>query len=172
MILLLVVLGLLGVERLFELYLSRGHQAQLIERGGTLVEADGFLLILVVHVGLFPALLVEHALAPWSGAWIGTWPLLGAALAAQGVRYWCIWTLGDRWTTRVVVVPGEDRIQGGPYRWLEHPNYLAVVVELLAIPAAFGLWASAIALSVLNVVALRRRVHVEVAALRAAEAGA
>ncbi len=172
MILLLVVLGLLGAERLLELYLSQRHQARLIDRGGSLVEADGFPLILIVHVGLFPALLLEHALAPWSGAWIATWPLLGAAVAAQGLRYWCIWTLGDRWTTRVVVVPGETRIQKGPYRWLEHPNYLAVVVELIVIPAAFGLWTSAIALSALNALALRQRVRVEVAALRSAEAGA
>lgn len=168
MVLFWLVLGLLAGERLVELAISRRNQRRLLARGATLVEPDGFGLILAVHVGLFPALVVEHLAAPWAGTHPWTWPLLGLALAAQVLRYWVIGTLGERWATRVLVLPGEPPVARGPYRFLAHPNYAAIVLELAVLPLAFGLFVSAAAHSLVNAVALRRRIRVENAALRAA----
>ena len=83
----------------------------------------------------------------------------------MGVRYWTIRTLGPRWTTRVVVVPGEALVASGPYRLLRHPNYLGVVLELIALPLVHTAWVTAALASVANGLVLRRRIEVEAAAL-------
>lgn len=164
----LAVVGVVAAQRLVELVVSRRNQRRLVERGGRLVEDDGFGLIAAIHVLWFPAMLAEHLWAPWAGAFAGTWPLLGAYVAAEALRLWAIGTLGDRWTTRVVVLPDADLVDGGPYRWLDHPNYVAVSIELALLPLAFALPVTALAATVANAVALRRRVTIETEALEAA----
>ena len=86
-------------------------------------------------------------------------------LAAQGLRWWCITTLGRQWNTRVVVVRGAARVVDGPYRFLSHPNYVAVVAESAALPLVHTAWITALTFSVLNAVLLRTRINVENAAL-------
>lgn len=88
---------------------------------------------------------------------------------AQGLRWWCIATLGPRWNTRILVVPGLPPVRSGPYRWLDHPNYVAVVVEGLALPLAGGAWRTAAGFGVLNAALLRVRVRAEEQALAWAE---
>ena len=88
--------------------------------------------------------------------------LLGVATA---LRYWTISTLGERWTTRVLVRPGMPLISGGPYRFLRHPNYLAVVIEIVALPLVHGAWLTAVVFSVANAVLLAVRIRAENAAL-------
>lgn len=166
--LLVALLGLIAAERLGELVLSRRNQRRLLARGGQLVDADGYTALVAVHVLWFPAILAGHVLAPWAGRWAGTWPLLALYGLAEGLRWWAITTLGERWTTRVVVLPGEEPVREGPYRWLAHPNYLAVAVELAVLPLAFGLPGIAAAWTVANGLALRRRIATETAALEAA----
>ncbi len=95
---------------------------------------------------------------------------LAFAVACQGLRWWCITTLGSQWNTRVIVVPGAGRIEGGPYRWFSHPNYVAVVVEGLALPLVHGAWLTAALFTTLNAVLLRVRIGVENRALAALEA--
>ena len=73
------------------------------------------------------------------------WPMLGVRVAAQALRWWCIATLGTRWNTRVIVVPGVALVPRGPYRWLSHPNYVAVAVEGLALPLVHTAWVTALA---------------------------
>jgi methyltransferase len=89
--------------------------------------------------------------------------LLGGAMA---LRYWAIVALGRRWTTRIVVVPGLEAVTGGPYRWVRHPNYLAVVIEMAALPLVHTAWITALAGSIANALVLRRRIAAEESALR------
>jgi methyltransferase len=119
----------------------------------------------VLHVGLLVACVVEPLVAhrpflPWLG-----WPMLAVVVLAQVLRWWCIITLGPQWNTRVVVVPGAPRITGGPYRWLPHPNYVAVIVEGIALPLVHTAWVTAVGFTVLNLALLRVRLRVENAAL-------
>jgi methyltransferase len=89
-----------------------------------------------------------------------------ALLAAQFLRMWMMRTLGDRWTTRVMVVPGEELITAGPYRWLRHPNYLVVVLEIASLPLVHSAWLTAAVFSILNAVLLWYRVGLEEDALQ------
>jgi methyltransferase len=91
-------------------------------------------------------------------------------LAAMALRWWCIRTLGVHWSTRVVVVPSLPLVTGGPYRWMRHPNYVAVVVEGVALPMVHTAWVTAIGFTVLNAVVLAVRIRVEDAALSTAAA--
>jgi methyltransferase len=166
--LLAAVLALLGAERLGELALNRRNSRWLAQRGAVWHGADGFGLILAGQVLLFVSTAAEAAFAPWSGTGWWTWPLLGLALLAQALRYWCITTLGPRWCIRVVTLPGAPRVDRGPYRWFPHPNYAAVLLEAIAIPLAFGALATALVLVPLKLVALRRRIRIEERALEAA----
>jgi methyltransferase len=93
------------------------------------------------------------------------WPMLAIVLAAQGLRWWCIATLGRQWNTRVIVIPSASRVADGPYRFMSHPNYVAVVAEGIALPLVHTAWITAIVFSVLNAALLRKRVKVENAAL-------
>ena len=97
-------------------------------------------------------------------------PMLGLAMASQALRWWCITTLGPRWNTRVIFVPGLARVTGGPYRWFSHPNYVAVVVEGFALPLIHTSWCTALGFTVLNAGLLWVRVRVENRALQEMEA--
>ena len=95
--------------------------------------------------------------------------MLALVVAAQALRWWCIATLGTRWNTRIVVVDGLPLVQDGPYRWLRHPNYVAVVVEGAALPLVHTAWITAVVFTVLNAVLLRVRIRAENARSSAAE---
>src|SRR5581483_10080579 len=159
--LLVVVLLLLLLERGAEILLNRRHSRILAERGAVWLGEDGFGLILAAQVALFAGLLLEGGFAPWAGLGAWTWPLLGVALLAQALRYWCIATLGWRWSIRVVTVPGAERIARGPYRFFPHPNYAAVLAESIVLPLAFGAWITAVVAGPLTLLALARRVRLE-----------
>ena len=87
--------------------------------------------------------------------------MLAVVIAAQGLRWWCITTLGHQWNTRVVVIPGAPRVTGGPYRMIPHPNYVAVVVEGIALPLVHSAWITALVFTVCNAALLRTRIKVE-----------
>jgi methyltransferase len=91
--------------------------------------------------------------------------MLLIAVAAQALRWWCITTLGYQWNTRVIVIPGAERVTGGPYRFLPHPNYVAVIAEGIALPLVHTAWITALVFTILNAVLLRTRIHVENRAL-------
>ena len=161
----LAFLVVLLAQRFGELALSRRNERRLAARGGREHGAAHFPWIVGVHV-LFPLLLGLEVIA------LGTrpgplWPLwLALWLAAQALRYWAVRTLGERWTVKIWVLPGEPLVQRGPYRWLRHPNYVAVVLELLAAPLLFGAWRTAIVITLLNAMALRVRIREEEKALQ------
>jgi methyltransferase len=97
------------------------------------------------------------------------YPMIALALLAQFTRYWVIRTLGGRWTTRVIVVPGTVRVKTGPYRFLRHPNYLAVVVEGIALPLVHSNWITAVVFTVANAALLSVRIRCEDRALEELE---
>jgi methyltransferase len=92
-------------------------------------------------------------------------PALAVALGTQGLRYWAVWTLGDRWNTRVIARRGDAPVTRGPYRYLRHPNYLAVVLELAAVPLIQGCWRTALCFSLGNAILLAVRIPAEERAL-------
>jgi methyltransferase len=153
-------LAALIVQRLWELGRSRRNARALAARGGIETGARHFPLFVVLHAG-FPLALAAEVLA--LGARPGsTWPLWLALLAAaEGLRAAAIHALGERWTVRIVVVPGLAPVRRGVYRVLRHPNYVAVSVELAAAALLFGAWRTAIAASALNAVALAIRIPAE-----------
>ena len=167
--LLAVVILLMAAERGVELAINRRNSAWLREQGAVWMGKDGFPLILASQVVLFAGTATEATLAPWAGTAWWTWPALLLLALAQVLRYWCIATLGRRWSIRVVTLPGAPRITGGPYRFLPHPNYLVVISEALLLPLAFGAWATLAIVVPLQAVALLRRIRLEEGALRQAE---
>lgn len=158
-----------AAERLVELVISRSNARWAFERGGREYGRRHFPPMVVLHTALIAACFTEPLLsgAPFLPA-LGL-PALLLALVAQGLRYWCIGTLGRRWNTRVIVVPGLPLVASGPYRFLPHPNYLVVALEGLALPLVFTGWITALTFTVLNAVLLLGvRIPVEERALRTA----
>ncbi|MFD6175595.1 MULTISPECIES: isoprenylcysteine carboxyl methyltransferase family protein [unclassified Isoptericola] len=159
-----------GAERVAELVVSARHARWSFARGGVESGRGHFPAMVALHTGLLLACVAEVVLAdrpflPWLG-----WPMLALVLASQGLRWWCIATLGERWNTRVIVVPGLPLVTGGPYRWFRHPNYVAVVVEGFALPLVHTAWLTAVVFSVLNAwLLLGFRVPAEERALRRAD---
>jgi methyltransferase len=156
---------LVACERAVELVLSRRNAARSIARGGVEHGRGHYPWMVGVHT-LF---LLACPLEVW---WLGRRfearlgiPMLALVAAAMGLRYWAVTTLGERWNTRVIVEPGLTLIAAGPYRYLRHPNYLAVVIEILALPLVHSAWITATAFSLTNAVVLQTRIRVEEAAL-------
>jgi methyltransferase len=121
--------------------------------------------MVVLHTGFLLGCLAEVFLLdrPFLPA-LG-WSMLAIVVAAQVLRWWCITTLGPRWNTRVVVIPGAPRINGGPYRLFSHPNYVAVVAEGIALPLVHTAWITALVFTILNAALLTRRITTENSAL-------
>ena len=161
-------LVVLALQRIGELVHSARNVQRLRARGAREHAAGHFPLLIAVHV-LFPLCLVTEMVALGSRP-TALWPLaLSLWLAAQALRYSAVWALGERWSVGVWVLPGEPLVRRGPYRFLRHPNYIAVVTEVVAAPMMFGAWRTAIAITLLNAVALSIRIRAEEAALRGAE---
>jgi methyltransferase len=160
-------LVVLAFQRAGELWLSGRNTRKLLARGAREHGAGHYPWMVALHA-LFPILLAAEVLA--LGARPGTlWPLwLALWVAAQALRYSAVRALGNRWSVRIIVPPVEPLVRRGPYRFLRHPNYLAVAVELFAAPMMFGAWRTAILISALNAAVLAVRIRAEDAALRGA----
>jgi methyltransferase len=165
-----ILVGLVGVERLAELVVAKRNAAWSFARGGVETGRRHYVAMVALHTGLLIGCVLEVWVArpPFVPA-LG-WPMLALVLGSQALRWWCIATLGHRWNTRVIVVPGLPPIRRGPYRLLRHPNYVAVVVEGVALPLVHSAWITALAFSVLNAGLLTVRIRVEDAALASAAA--
>jgi methyltransferase len=163
-----VLVALVGLERLAELVVSQRNTAWSLARGGREHGAGHYPFMVVLHTGLLVGALVEVLLADRPFVPVLGWAMLALVVLAQALRWWCITTLGRRWSTRVVVVPGLPLVTGGPYRWLRHPNYVAVVVEGFALPLVHSAWLTALVFTLANAALLRVRIGVEDAALATA----
>jgi methyltransferase len=160
-----VVVALVALERLVELVVSKRNAAWSFERGGRESGQGHYPAMVVLHSGFLVAMLVEASVRrPDVSAGLA-WSMLVLVVAAQGLRWWCIATLGRRWNTRVIIVPGLPPVTGGPYRLLRHPNYVAVVVEGVALPMVHAAWITAVVFTVANAALLRVRIRAEDAAL-------
>jgi methyltransferase len=162
-----LLVGAVALERVAELVVSRRNERWSAARGAVVSGQGHYPVMVALHTGLLAGCLAEVWLGdrPFTPA-LG-WPMLALVVAAQGLRWWCIRTLGPRWNTRVIVVPGLPLVAGGPYRWLRHPNYVAVVVEGLALPLVHTAWLTATAFTVLNAALLTVRIRCENTALEA-----
>jgi methyltransferase len=161
----LLLIGAIAVERAAEIVVAQRNRGLSRERGGVEFGARHYPVMVALHTGLLVGCLLEPVLLhrPFIPA-LG-WPMLSIAVAAQALRWWCITTLSYQWNTRVIVIPGAERITGGPYRFVPHPNYVAVIAEGFALPLVHTAWITALVFSVLNAALLRTRIHVENAAL-------
>jgi methyltransferase len=158
------VLGLVVVQRAAELGLAAFNTGRLRLRGAVEIDARGYPWFVVLHGAWLGSLFV---LVPANAA--PSWPLLGVFAVLQLGRLWVIATLGRRWTTRIIVLPGAPLVEGGPYRFLRHPNYAIVAAEIAVLPLAFGAIAIALAFSAANFVLTTRRIRIENRALRASD---
>lgn len=160
-----LLLGAIALERLVELAVTRRNRAWALSRGGLEVGEDHYSWMVAMHSLLLVASptevwLLDRPFIPPLALVMMTLLVLTMAL-----RYWAIATLGRRWTTRVICVPGLPVVTGGPYRFFRHPNYLAVVVEVLALPLVHSAWLTAALFGVANYFVLRVRIRVEESAL-------
>ena len=144
-------------ERVIELVVARRHLAWSRAQGGVEVGFGHYPVMVLLHTALLIGCVVEVAalnrpFLPWLG-----FPMLAILVAAQALRWWCVATL--------IVIPGAPRIKAGPYRLFNHPNYVAVVAEGIALPLVHTAWITALAFTVLNGFLLRARISAENAAL-------
>lgn len=159
-----VYLALLVAERLWELSLSARHVRRLVARGAVEHGRGHYRWIVVFHT-LWPIALATEVLVLGARP-APRWPVWFALLAgAHVLRLVVIRALGERWTTRIWVIPGAARIRTGPYRFLSHPNYLAVAIEVASAPMMFGAWRTAVAATVVNGILLAIRIRAEERAL-------
>ena len=155
-----VILALVTFQRLAELPWAEANRRRLIAAGGHEVSPGHYPLIVLVHAGWLAALWL---LAP--GRPVSLVILIAFLLVEIG-RIWVLATLGRRWTTRIIVVPGEELVARGPFRFVDHPNYLVVALEIALLPLVFGLWQVALIFSLLNAAVLWVRIRAENEALR------
>lgn len=161
------LVGLVVLERLVELVVASRNARRLVARGGRPAGDAHYGPMVALH----SLLLVAAPLEVWLLGRPFVPALAAAALAVlagtMALRYWAISTLGDRWTTRVFVVPGEAPVDSGPYRYVRHPNYLAVAFEVPAFALVHTAWLTALVFGLLDLVVLSTRIRVEEAALAA-----
>ena len=148
------IIALVALQRIVELAYARRNSRSLLDAGAVEHGAGHYPLFVLLHTSWLAAL------ALWPMRSLDLW-LLGVFIVLQILRVWVVFSLGGRWTTRVLVLPGAPLIRRGPYRYLRHPNYMIVAGEVAILPLAFGLWEIAVIFSVLNGLLLTRRIRTE-----------
>jgi len=161
----ILLVAFVTAQRLGELWLARRNTTALLARGGVELGAEHYPLIVALHTCWLGGLWLLAGDQPLDRMWLVAFILLQAA------RAWVILSLGARWTTRIIVVPGEAPITNGPYRFLRHPNYVVVALELAVVPLALGLPVYALVFFLANLAVLSIRIRAENAALDQATAG-
>ncbi len=153
-----------AVQRLLELRLSRRNERRLRAKGAVERGAGHYPVMVAIHALWLVSTLVEGLLrGPEIPAW---WPVpLATFVLVQPLRYWAILSLGENWNVRVLVVPGQQLVKSGPYRYFPHPNYVVVAVEVLTLPLIFGAWVTAVVFSILNAAFFYVRIREEERAL-------
>lgn len=160
-----LVIPFVIAQRIWELRLARRNERRSRERGAIEAGADHYPAIVVLHVLWFVGMIAEivvltRAVNPF-------WPaLLAIFILAQALRYWAIRSLGSHWNTRILVMPGAKPVRRGPYAFLKHPNYVAVLIEIAVVPVLLGAYLTAITASLINLFMLRIRIRAEEEAWR------
>ncbi|MBP2630761.1 MAG: Isoprenylcysteine carboxyl methyltransferase [Firmicutes bacterium] len=140
-------------QRGIELYIARRNRQFVMRLGAKEYGADHYYLFFVLHIGWMVGWIVEAYMHGWglSKYWY-IWAIV--LLGAQSLRYWCIISLGYFWNTRILVIPGTDRVRIGPYQFISHPNYIAVALEMISIPLLCNAFITAFVASICNAVLL------------------
>ena len=151
----------IGAERLVELAVARRNAAWSFAHGGKEFGQGHYPVIVAMHSLLLVACIVEVAtlhrpFLPWLG-----WPMVGIVVLSTVVRWWCAMTLGKHWNPRLIIVPGAPLVVRGPYRWVHHPNYAAVIAEVAALPLVHAAWLTAFTFTVANAAVLSVRIRTE-----------
>jgi methyltransferase len=154
-----LILGLVTAQRLGELVVARRNTERLLADGGIERGAEHYPLMVGLHAAWLAGLWLLAWDRPANLAWVAVY------LVLEALRGWVLASLGGRWTTRIIVVPGETLVRKGPYRFIPHPNYLVVVGEIAVLPLVFGLTGYALAFSLMNASLLWLRIRAEEEAL-------
>jgi len=162
MTLAMLILALVSLSRIGELFLARRNTAELLKRGAHEVAPGHYPAIVALHAAWLLALWVYGYNQPVNLIWLALF------LVLQAGRIWTLSTLGARWTTRIIVLPGEQLVMRGPYRFVSHPNYLVVIGEIAVLPLALSLPLLALVFTVLNALVLTIRIRAEARALHGA----
>jgi methyltransferase len=160
-----LVVGLIALQRLAELAYAAGNTRALMQQGAVELGRQHYPLFVLLHGGLLVAMVL---LVPPDRPIV--WPMLGLLIVLQLGRLWVIATLGRYWTTRLITLPGAPLVAHGPYRFVRHPNYLIVAVEVFTLPLVFDAWPIALAFGLPNLALLWWRIRMEDAALAARRA--
>ncbi|EJJ28264.1 isoprenylcysteine carboxyl methyltransferase family protein [Rhizobium sp. CF142] len=158
----IALLTFVTAQRLSELVIARRNTMALFARGGCEIAPDHYPYMVALHTGWLAGLWMLATGQPVQLFWFGLFMLL------QVLRLWVLTTLGERWTTRIIILPGAPLVTSGPYRFFKHPNYVIVIGEIAALPLAFGMPLYALVFSLLNAVILTVRIRAENAALKSA----
>lgn len=159
MILPYAIMAFVTLQRLSELVIARRNAARLMAGGAREYGANHYPVMVAMHTAWLLALWFSVGNRPVS------WPLLLVFVILQGMRVWVLATLGPRWTTRIIVLPGVSLVARGPFRFLRHPNYVVVTAEIAVLPLTFGLVGIAALFTVLNAAMLYVRIGAENRAL-------
>jgi methyltransferase len=155
----ILLLGLVTVQRLSELVVARRNTRRLLADGGVERGASHYPLMVALHATWLAGLWWLAWDRPANLAWVGVYAVL------EVLRLWVLVSIGRRWTTRIIVVPGETLVRKGPYRFISHPNYAVVAAEIAVLPLVFGLVEFAVVFSLFNAAMLWLRIRTEGAAL-------
>lgn len=155
----------IAVERLVELLVARRNAAWSMSQGGREFGQGHYPAMVSMHALLLVSCIAEvserhRPFIPGVG-----WPMVTVVALSTVVRWWCVGVLGKHWNPRLIVIPGAPLVRRGPYRWLHHPNYSAVVAEVAALPLVHSAWLTAIAFTTVNALVLKVRIRTENAAL-------
>jgi len=159
MMLSILILSFVTLQRLAELLWARSNTRELLAKGAYEVAPEHYPHIVAVHAAWLLGLWIVAWNAPVNLVWLAIFAVL------QGLRVWVLCVLGRRWTTRILVVPGETLVRSGPYRYVSHPNYAIVAGEIAALPLAFGQPLFALIFTLVNGVVLYTRIKAESRAL-------
>jgi methyltransferase len=164
MTLFIIIVSVVIVQRLAELLLARRNASKMSSLGAVEHDKKGYKYIVIMHISFFIAMVLEFIFLNRSINVFSPY-LFVIFLLAQVLRYWAITTLGVYWNTRIIVLKGSKPIYSGPYKFLKHPNYIAVITELAVIPLMFSCYFTSLLFTPLNLSVLRRRIKIETAAL-------
>ena len=162
-----IILSIVIVQRLLELVIAKRNEKNMRAQGAYEVGASHYPLMILLHVSFFISLLVEVTTFNLTPS-----PLflvfLILFLCVQGLRVWCLTSLGSFWNTKIIILPGANVVTKGPYKYLRHPNYLVVSMEIALLPLMFEAYFTAICFTILNAMMLSVRIPTEERALKEA----
>lgn len=163
--LLWILIIILALQRISELLIARRNEQKVLSEGAVEYDRSGYKVIVAMHVAFFLSFIAEYYILRRS---LNTlWPLLLTIIVlAEILRYWAISSLGKYWNTKILVTAGAPLVSRGPYKYMRHPNYLAVVIEIAVIPLIFSCYITSVMFTLFNLMVLRRRIRIEESALR------